>query len=59
MSPQPQPPADPLIDEIRQRRREIAAEFDFDVKKLFEELQRRQAEHPERVVDPRTRPTNP
>jgi len=44
---------DPLIDEVRQRRREMMQEYDNDLNKLFEEIQRRQAEHPEKYVDPR------
>jgi len=45
--------SDPLIDEVRQRRREMMQEYDNDLNKLFEEFQRRQAEHPEKYVDPR------
>ena len=48
---------DPLIDEVRQRRREMMEEYDNDLSKLFEEIQRRQAEHPEKLVDRRKRET--
>jgi hypothetical protein len=45
--------SDPLIDEVRQRRREMMQEYGNDLNKLFEEIQRRQAQHPEKCVDPR------
>ena len=48
------PPSDPLINEVRNRRREMMEKYDNDLHKLFEEIQRRQAEHPEKYVDPRT-----
>ena len=45
--------ADPLVDEVRQRRRELLATCDGDLGKLAELIRRREAEHPGRVVDPR------
>jgi hypothetical protein len=47
-----QPHRDPLIDEVRQRRRELSARYDNDLQKLYEAIKRRQDEHPEKVVDP-------
>jgi hypothetical protein len=44
---------DPLIDEVRQRRRQIWDECGQDFDKLLERIQRLQAEHPEKLVDPR------
>jgi len=44
---------DPLIDEVRERRREIWEECGHDFEKLLERIQRLQAEHPEMLVDPR------
>jgi len=44
---------DPLIDEVRERRREIWEECGQDFEKLLERIQRLQAEHPEMLVDPR------
>ena len=44
---------DPLIDEVRERRRQIWEECDHDFNKLLEMIQRVQAEHPEKLVDPR------
>lgn len=46
---------DPLIEEVRRRRREVAEEFGYDLRRLFDELRRRESEHPERLVDPRER----
>lgn len=44
---------DPLIDEVRRRRRELFADYDNDPQKLFEAIQRIQTQHPEKVIDPR------
>lgn len=42
---------DPLIDEVRERRREIWDECGHDFKKLLEMIQCVQAEHPGKLVD--------
>ena len=44
---------DPLIDEVRERRRQIWDECDHDFDKLLEMIQRLQAQHPEKLVDRR------
>ena len=44
---------DPLIDEVRQRRRELYIECGNDLQKLLEAIQHCQAEHPEKVIDHR------
>ena len=44
---------DPLIDEVRQRRRELFAACDYDLKKLGALIQELQAQHPEKVFDRR------
>jgi hypothetical protein len=46
-------PTDPLIDEVRQRRRELYASCDNDLNKLAEAIRRVEAEHPEKLRDPR------
>ncbi|HKQ49505.1 MAG TPA: hypothetical protein VJZ71_15645 [Phycisphaerae bacterium] len=56
MTPEQPQSDDPLIDEVRRRRREVAEEYGYDLKQLFDELKRRDAEHPERLVDPRKHP---
>ena len=56
---QKRPMPDPLIDEVRQRRRELAAKYDNDLDKLYEAIKRRQDQHPEKVGDlrrPRSQP---
>jgi hypothetical protein len=55
MSSPGEPYPDPLIDEVRQRRRELLAEYGNDLGKLFEAIQKIEAEHPEKVLDPRKR----
>ncbi len=45
--------SDPLIDEVRRRRRDLFADYDNDPQKLFEAIRPLQAEHPEKVIDPR------
>lgn len=47
------PNVDPLVDEVRQRRRELLASCDGDLGKLAELIRCREAQHPERVIDPR------
>ena len=44
---------DPLIDEVRERRRQVWEECGQDFEKLLERIQRLQGEHPEMLVDPR------
>ena len=56
MNPESQSRPDPLIDEVRERRRELFAQHSNDLQKLFEAIQRLQAKHPEKVVDLRKRP---
>lgn len=51
MTEQKQPPSDPLIEEVRQRRRELLAKYDNDLQKLYEAIKHRQDEHPERIAD--------
>ena len=50
-----QPPPDLLINEVRQRRRDLYAKYDNDLDKLAEAIQRIEAEHPEKYVDPGAR----
>jgi hypothetical protein len=44
-------PQDFLIEEVRERRRQVLAEHGNDLKKLIEAIQRAQAEEPERYVN--------
>jgi hypothetical protein len=45
--------SDPLIDEVRERRRKLYEQCGYSLERLFEEIQRLQAEHPDKIVDPR------
>jgi hypothetical protein len=47
--------ADDVIEEVREIRRRISAQFDDDPVKLGEYLMKLQNQHPERLWDPRTR----
>jgi hypothetical protein len=44
---------DPLIDDVRQRRRDLLAFCGDDLDVLAKLIRRREAEHPERMGDPR------
>lgn len=44
---------DPLIDEVRERRRQLWADYGNDLDKVYEAIKRLQAEHPEKLADPR------
>ena len=41
---------DPIVAEVRAIREGLCAEFDFDLKAIFADLRRRQAEHGSRLV---------
>jgi len=43
---------DPVIDEVRAVRKAIADQFENDIDKLCDELQRREQEHPDRIAKP-------
>jgi len=44
---------DPLIDEVRERCRQLWADYGNDLDKVYAAIQRLQAQHPEKLVDPR------
>ena len=46
-------PVDVLIDEVRQRRRDLLAACGDDLDTLIRLIRQREAERPERVADPR------
>jgi hypothetical protein len=48
-------PADDIIEEVREIRRQISAQFDDDPIKLGEHLMELQKRHADRFWDPRTR----
>ena len=52
---EPESYPDPLIDEVRQRRKDLFARCDYDLRKLFEAIKREQEKHPEKVFDLRKR----
>ncbi len=41
---------DPIVDEVRAIREQLAAQFDFDIRKIVEDAQRRQALSKSRIV---------
>jgi hypothetical protein len=41
---------DPIVDEVRAIREELAARFDFDIRKIVEDARQRQASSQSRVV---------
>jgi hypothetical protein len=41
---------DPIVDEVRAIREQLAARFDFDIRKIVEDAQRRQATSQSRIV---------
>ena len=41
---------DPIVDEVRAIREALAAPFNFDIRKIVEDAQRRQGVSPSRVV---------
>ena len=41
---------DPLVEEVRAIREQLAAKFDFDIRRMIEDAQKRQAASGSRVV---------
>ena len=41
---------DPIVDEVRAIREQLAAQFDFDIRKIVEDARRRQASSQSRIV---------
>ncbi len=58
MGDEAEPYCDPLIDDVRRRRRELFAKYGNDLQKLGEAIQRRQAEHPDKIFDRRKHKTH-
>jgi hypothetical protein len=52
-SAEPARSADPLIDEVRERRRAVFARCGNDLRVLGQHIQTLQAQHPEKVIDRR------
>jgi hypothetical protein len=61
MTSSSQPLPDPLIDEVRERRRKLYADCGNDIRALAKAIQQLEREHPEKVVDRRrtVRPAAP
>lgn len=53
MTRDPKNVSDPLIDEVRERRRKLWAKYNNDINKVYEAIKRLQEQHPEKLVDPR------
>ena len=51
--------SDPLIDEVRERRRQVWAKYDHDLTKVFEAIKQLQAQHPEKLAVPKRKPRAP
>jgi hypothetical protein len=45
--------SDPLIDEVRERRRSLFAQHGSDLNRLLEAIRELQRQHPEKVARPR------
>jgi hypothetical protein len=43
---------DEIVEEVRAARDAYAAKFDYDLTRIFEDLKKKEAEHPERLVYP-------
>ncbi len=41
---------DPIVEEVRKAGEAYAAQFDYDLKRMFEDLKKREREHPERLA---------
>jgi hypothetical protein len=50
---------DPIVEEVRRARDAYAAQFDYDLVRMFEDLQKREQEHPERLIKTEPKPRKP
>lgn len=41
---------DPVVEEVRRIRQEYAAQFNYDLRAIVDDLQKREQQHPERLV---------
>lgn len=46
---------DPIVEEVRRVREELAAKFDFNVDAIFADLRKRELQHGDRLVFPKMR----
>ena len=42
---------DEIVEEVRQAREAYAAQFDYDLKRMFEDLKKKEEEDPERMAN--------
>jgi hypothetical protein len=54
-----QPDDDPVVAEVRRIREEIFAEYNYDLRAMFEDMQRREATSGRRYATPAERPITP
>ena len=47
---------DPIVDEIHQIRTRLCQQFQFNIRKIFEDAKRKEQEHRERVINLCIRP---
>ena len=47
---------DPIVEDVHRTREKLAAEYDFDVKAIFADLRKRQANLGARLVRPKKQP---
>jgi hypothetical protein len=42
---------DEIVEEVRRAREAYAAQFDFDLERMFEDLRNKEQQHPERLAE--------
>ncbi|MGA2591148.1 MAG: hypothetical protein ABSH32_14615 [Bryobacteraceae bacterium] len=42
---------DEIVEEVRAARQAYAAQFDYDLTRMFEDLKKKEAQHPERLAN--------
>jgi hypothetical protein len=43
-------PKDEIVEEVRRARDAYAAQFDYDLKRMFEDLKKKEQQHPSRLA---------
>jgi len=46
---------DPIVQEVRQEREKLSAQFNFDIRAIFKDLRKKQKTHGARLIRPKDR----
>lgn len=47
---------DPIVEEIHRIREKLSRKFQFDIRKIFEDVKQKEQQHPDKIVNLRVKP---